>query len=218
MISPKVLLTGFTPFGGDKINPSWLAVRQVAEARPTEVRAVEIPTVFATAISDLEAAIRGHRPEVVICVGLANGRPAITPERVAININDADLEDNAGEQPIDVPIVPGGPAAYFTNLPLKDSVAAMRAAGLPAKVSDTAGTFVCNNIFYGLMHLIATKYPGLRGGFIHVPHAPEQVPDGNGPSLSIEQIAQGVSIMVDTCLAPGANLVQPHRPQVRSTR
>jgi pyroglutamyl-peptidase len=218
VISPKVLLTGFTPFGGDKINPSWLAVRQVAEARPTEVRAVEIPTVFATAISDLEAAIRGHRPEVVICVGLANGRPAITPERVAININDAGLEDNAGEQPIDVPIVPGGPAAYFTNLPLKDSVAAMRAAGLPAKVSDTAGTFVCNNIFYGLMHLIATKYPGLRGGFIHVPHAPEQVPDGDGPSLSIEQIAQGVSIMVDTCLATGGKLVRPDQPQVRSTR
>jgi pyroglutamyl-peptidase len=217
VIAPKILLTGFTPFGGDKINPSWLAVRQVADARPDEVRAVEIPTVFATAISDLEAAIKGHRPEVVICVGLANGRPAITPERVAININDAGIEDNAGEQPIDVPIVPGGPAAYFTTLPLKEGVAAMRAAGLPAKVSDTAGTFVCNNIFYGLMHLIATKYPQLRGGFIHVPHAPEQVPDGDGPSLSIDQIAQGVSIMVDACLAAGANSVQADQRQVRST-
>ena len=217
MIAPRILLTGFTPFGGDKINPSWLAVRQVADARPDEVRAVEIPTVFATAISDLEAAIKGHRPEVVICVGLANGRPAITPERIAININDAGIEDNAGDQPIDVPIVPGGPAAYFTTLPLKEGVAAMRAAGLPAKVSDTAGTFVCNNIFYGLMHLIATKYPDLRGGFIHVPHAPEQVPDGDGPSLSIDQIAQGVSIMVDTCLTTGANSVRPDQPQVRST-
>jgi pyroglutamyl-peptidase len=213
--SPKILLTGFTPFGGDKINPSWLAVRQVAEARPDEVSAVEIPTVFATAISDLEKAIEEHHPEVVICVGLANGRPAITPERVAINLNDAGLEDNAGEQPIDVPIVPGGPAAYFTTLPLKESVTAMRAAGLPAKVSDTAGTFVCNNIFYGLMHLIATKYPELRGGFIHVPHAPEQVPDGNGPSLSIDQIARGVSIMVDTCLATDASSVQPQLRDMR---
>jgi pyroglutamyl-peptidase len=216
MSSPKILLTGFTPFGGDKINPSWLAVRQVAEARPDEVSAVEIPTVFATAISDLAAAIEEHRPEVVICVGLANGRPAITPERVAININDAGLEDNAGDQPVDVPIVPGGPVAYFTTLPLKASVSAMRAAGLPAKVSDTAGTFVCNNIFYGLMHLIATKYPELRGGFIHVPHAPEQVPDGNGPSLSIDQIAQGVSIMVDACLAENAQLLETQPPRVPS--
>jgi pyroglutamyl-peptidase len=216
MPSPRFLLTGFTPFGSDKINPSWLAVRQVAEARPDEVRAVEIPTVFATAINDLEAAIEEHRPEVVICVGLANGRPAITPERVAVNINDASLEDNAGEQPVDVPIVPGGPVAYFTTLPLKASVAAMRAAGLPAKVSDTAGTFVCNNIFYGLMHLIATKYPELRGGFIHVPHAPEQVPDGNGPSLSIDQIAQGVSIMVDACLAENAQLLETQPPRVPS--
>jgi pyroglutamyl-peptidase len=214
--SPKVLLTGFTPFGGDKINPSWLAVHRVAEARPDEVSAVEIPTVFATAIRDLEAAIEQRRPEVVICVGLANGRPAITPERVAINIIDADLADNAGEQPIDVPIVPGGPAAYFTTLPLKEGVAAMRTAGLPAKVSDTAGTFVCNNIFYGLMHLIATRYPQLRGGFIHVPRAPEQVPDGNGPSLSIDKITQGVSIMVDTCLAADANSMQADQPQVRT--
>ncbi len=199
--SPTILLTGFTPFGEDAINPSWLAVRQVADARPDVVRAIEIDTVFGAAITDLETAIAQYRPEVVICVGLAGGRFAITPERIAINVNDAGLKDNKGNQPVDEPIVPDGPAAYFTSLPVKESVAAMRAAGLPAKVSDTAGTFVCNNIFYGLMHLIATKYPDLRGGFIHVPYAPEQVTEGKAPSLSIEQIAHGVSIMVDTCLA-----------------
>jgi pyroglutamyl-peptidase len=198
--SPTILLTGFTPFGGATINPSWLAVRQVAEIRPDVARAVEIATVFGTAIADLETAVAEYRPEVVICVGLAEGRAAITPERIAINVNDARLKDNKGNQPEDEPIVPGGPAAYFSSLPIKASVAAMRAAGLPAKVSDTAGTFVCNNIFYGLMHLIATRYPGMRGGFIHVPYAPEQALDGKAPSLSIDQIARGVSIMVDTCL------------------
>jgi pyroglutamyl-peptidase len=206
--TPKILLTGFTPFGNDVINPSWAAVRQVGIARPETVRAVEIPTVFATAITALETAIIEHQPQVVICVGQAGGRAAITPERVAININDADIPDNDGNQPVDVPIEPGGPAAYFTSLPIKESVAALRAAGLPAQVSDTAGTFVCNNIFYGLMHLIATKYPDLRGGFVHVPYAPEQVPGGAKPSMPIDLIARGVSIIADTCLAASGSVVR----------
>jgi pyroglutamyl-peptidase len=206
--TPTILLTGFTPFGNEVINPSWAAVREVGVARPDTIRAVEIPTVFATAITALEAAIIEHQPQIVICVGQAGGRAAITPERVAININDADIPDNDGNQPVDVPIVPGGPAAYFTGLPIKASVTALRAASLPAQVSDTAGTFVCNNIFYGLMHMIATTYPDLRGGFVHVPYAPEQVPGGSQPNMSIDLIAHGVSIIADTCLATSGSLVR----------
>jgi pyroglutamyl-peptidase len=211
--TPTILLTGFTPFGGEVINPSWAAVRQVGAARPDSIRAVEIPTVFGTAITALEAAITEHQPRIVICVGQAGGRTAITPERIAININDADIPDNEGNQPVDLPIMPEGPAAYFTNLPVKASVAALRAAGLPAQVSDTAGTFVCNNIFYGLMHLIATKYPDLRGGFVHVPYAPEQVPAGVKPSMPIDLIARGVRIIADTSLATTSQTSDVDVPQ-----
>ncbi|HET6503247.1 MAG TPA: pyroglutamyl-peptidase I [Amycolatopsis sp.] len=196
-----VLLTGFTPFDGGTINPSWEAVRRVAAAGTGDLRAVEIRTSFASAIGELEAAITEHRPRWVICVGLAPGRSAITPERVAINVNDARITDNDGAQPSDVPVVADGPAAYFSTLPIKASVAALHAAGLPAAVSNTAGTFVCNNIFYGLMHLIETRHPGLRGGFVHVPFAPEQVPDGSRPSMAIDDIARGLGIIVDACLA-----------------
>jgi pyroglutamyl-peptidase len=198
---PSILLTGFTPFDGAEINPSWQAVRLLAETQPAALTAVEIPTSFAKAIDALDAAIATHQPEWVICAGLATGRPAITPERIAINVNDARIPDNDGAQPVDTPVVPGGPAAYFSTLPLKASIAALRAAGLPARISNTAGTFVCNNIFYGLMHLIDTKYPGLRGGFVHVPSAPEQVPDGGEPSMTIEAISRGLGIVADTCLA-----------------
>lgn len=196
-----VLLTGFTPFDGAPINPSWEAARPLARARSAEIRAVEIPTSFAAAIGSLEAAIAEHRPRWVICAGLAPGRAAITPERIAVNVNDAAIPDNDGAQPVDIPVVRGGPAAYFGTLPIKAIVTELRAGGLPAAVSNTAGTFVCNNIFYGLMHLIATRFPGLRGGFVHVPHAPEQVTDGAGPSMAIDEITRGLGIVVTTCLA-----------------
>lgn len=195
-----VLLTGFAPFGGDAVNPSWLAVRRLAAARPEQVRAVELPTVFGGSVTALAAAIERHRPRLVVCVGQAGGRPSITPERVAINVDDARIADNDGRRPVDTPVVADGPAAYFSGLPVKACVAALRRAGIPAALSQTAGTFVCNHVFYGLMHELATRWPGVRGGFVHVPFAPEQVPQGTEPSLPVDVIAEGLGIVVDTCL------------------
>ncbi|WP_274917317.1 pyroglutamyl-peptidase I [Streptomyces sp. WZ-12] len=187
----RVLLTGFEPFGGESLNPSWEAVR-AAVAAPldgVQLYAAELPCVYGGSVTALRAAIAGIRPDVVVCVGQAGGRPDITVERVAVNIDDARMPDGAGAEPIDEPIVPGGPAAYFATLPIKACVAAVRAAGLPASVSHTAGSFVCNHVFYGLAHLIATELPQMRGGFVHVPYAPEQVTDRAQPSLPIAAIA-----------------------------
>jgi pyroglutamyl-peptidase len=201
-----VLLTGFAPFGGQTVNPSWQAVQRLTASRPDTLRAAELPTVYGEAVAALRTAIAEHDPQLVICVGQAGGRTAITPERIAINVNDSADPDNAGSAPDEEPVEPGGPAAYFSGLPVKTLVAAIRAAGIPATVSNTAGTYVCNNVFYGLMHLIATERPGLRGGFIHVPFAPEQVTDGHAASLPVEQIAQALGIAVDTCLATTATV------------
>lgn len=136
----------------------------------------------------------------MVCVGQAGSRAEVTPERVAINILDAPIPDNAGAQPVDEAVVAGGPAAYFTSLPVKAAVAAIRAAGVPSSVSYTAGTFGCNHAFYGLMHLLATDFPGVRGGFVHVPFSPEQAADGR-PSLPVEQSATALNALVDTALA-----------------
>jgi pyroglutamyl-peptidase len=195
----RVLLTGFEPFGGEPVNPSWQAVSLLARRR--EVAAVELPCVFAESLPALRAAIELHRPELVVCVGQAGGRPDVTPERVAVNLVDARIPDNAGDQPIDLPVVPGGPAGYFTTLPVKACVAAIRDAGVPASVSQTAGAFVCNQVFYGLMHLLATEFPGVRGGFVHVPFSPEQVVASAAPSLSVDNCADALGALVDTALA-----------------
>ncbi|UKY48658.1 pyroglutamyl-peptidase I [Streptomyces inhibens] len=190
----RVLLTGFAPFEGESVNPSWQAVRAAAAEPPAgiEASAVELPCVYGASIAVLRAAIEETRPEIVVCVGQAGGRPDITVERIAVNIDDARIPDASGAEPIDEVIVPGGPAAYFSTLPIKACVAAVRAAGLPASVSNTAGTFVCNHVFYGLAHLIATELPGIRGGFVHVPYAPEQVVDRALPSLPVSAVAQAL--------------------------
>ena len=190
----RVLLTGFEPFGGEKVNPSGQAVAAVAAAPPPglEVSAARLSCVFGLAIEELQAAIDRTRPELVVCVGQAGGRADLTVERVAINLDDARIPDNAGRQPVDQPIAEDGPAAYFSGLPVKRCVAAARAAGVPASVSQTAGTFLCNHVFYALMHLIATRRPGLRGGFVHVPYAPEQVVDRSAPSLPVTVAAVGL--------------------------
>ncbi|MEU5209064.1 pyroglutamyl-peptidase I [Streptomyces sp. NPDC020742] len=190
----RVLLTGFAPFDGESTNPSWQAVRAaVAEPPPgIAASAVELPCVYGASMAVLRAAIEETRPAVVICVGQAGGRPDITVERIAVNLDDARIPDAAGAEPIDEPIVPGGPAAYFSTLPVKACVAAVRAAGLPASVSHTAGTFVCNHVFYGLSHLIATELPGVRGGFVHVPYAPEQVTARALPSLPADAVARAL--------------------------
>jgi pyroglutamyl-peptidase len=184
----RTLLTGFDPFAGDTTNPSWEAVR-LAVAEPVgglELHSALLPCRFADVIDVLWEHVERIDPDVVICTGLAGGRMAICIERIAVNVDDAWFEDNAGAAPVDEPIVPGGPAAYFSTLPVKACVAAVRSIGIPAVVSQTAGTFVCNHVFYGLSHRAATLRPGrLRTGFVHVPYAPEQVPDGSAPTMAV---------------------------------
>jgi len=199
-----ILVTGFEPFGGERVNPSALAA-QALEGRLVEGRrvvAVVLPCVFGAAIEALERAVSATDPELVLCVGQAGGRGALSLERVAINVDDAPISDNAGARPIDRPIAPGGPAAYFSTLPIKAMAAAIRAGGLPAEVSQTAGTFVCNHVFYGLMRALAAR-PGTRGGFVHVPLLPEQAArSGGAPSLSLERIVRGLELALATALGP----------------
>lgn len=203
---PKlVLLTGFEPFGGETLNPSELAVRaldgQILAGR--RVVGAVLPCVFGAAGTRLLELIKTHRPELVVCVGQAGGRAEISLERVAINVDDATQPDNAGACPSDRPIVPDGPTAYWTTLPIKALVTALHAVGLPAKVSQTAGTFVCNHLFYCLMHALRNR-PEVRGGFVHVPFLPEQATrlPGNPPSLTLPQIIRALEIIIVTT-APG---------------
>jgi pyroglutamyl-peptidase len=204
----RVLLTGFEPFGGEAVNPSWRAVSLVAAGPPpgVQVTAARLSCVFGTALDELAAAVEQADPDLVLCVGQAGGRTGISVERVAINVDDARIPDNAGRQPVDEPVVAGGPAAYFAALPVKACVAAVRAAGIPASVSQTAGTFVCNHVFYGLAHLIATRRPALRGGFVHVPYAPEQVVDRAEPSLPTDTVAQALRAIITAAVTTREDL------------
>jgi pyroglutamyl-peptidase len=199
----KALVTGFDPFGGEAINPAEEALRRLRpKLGPLAIVTRTVPTAFGAALEALEAAIDETQPDLVLCVGQAGGRPALSLERVAINIDDARIPDNAGRQPIDRPVVPGGPAAYFTTLPIKAVVAALRHAGLPAIVSNTAGTFVCNHIFYGLMHLAARRGDAFRGGFLHIPYLPQQAQRHAGaPSMALEHIVQGIELILATSAA-----------------
>ena len=197
----KVLITGFDAFGGESINPSWLAAKALhgRVVLGHTVVAAQLPTVFDASLQALRALLKQHRPALAICVGQAGGRNAISLERVAINVNDARIADNAGAQPVDTPVVPDAPAAYFSTLPIKAMLLALQREGVPAEVSQTAGTFVCNHVFYGLMHLLATQ-PGFkhsRGGFIHVPWLPEQ----GAPSMPLEDMTRGLQWAVRTALA-----------------
>lgn len=195
----KLLLTGFDPFGGQPINPALEAVKLVADKiGNVEIVKLEVPTVFYKSIETVDKAIAEIKPDVVLCIGQAGGRYDITPERVAINVNDARIADNEGQQPLDGPIFEDGDTAYFTDLPIKAMVAKVREAGIPASVSNTAGTFVCNHLMYGVLYLAAKKYPGLRGGFIHVPFIPSQVVNRPTPApcLSVEMIAQGLEACI----------------------
>ncbi|MFM1856035.1 MAG: hypothetical protein RLZ83_1344, partial [Pseudomonadota bacterium] len=183
---PRILLTGFEPFGGDPVNPSAL-VCQALHGQPVAhatVHTVELPCVFGRALQVLDQVLAETSPVLVIALGLAAGRGEISVERAALNIDDARIPDNAGAQPVDVPVVPGGPAAWFSTLPVKAIVAALRQAGLPAAVSQTAGTFVCNHVFYGLQHRLAGS--GVRSGFIHVPLIDTQAATHPGlPTLAL---------------------------------
>jgi pyroglutamyl-peptidase len=201
----RVLLTGFDPFEGEVLNPSWEAVRSLDgwKVGRATVHARQVPCVLGEAIDALAHAMDELQPQLVLCIGQAGGRAEFTPERIAINVDDFRVPDNAGHQPIDVPVVRGGPDAYFSTLPVKAIVRELRAAGVPASVSNSAGTFVCNHIFYGLMHRIATHpLPGVRGGFIHIPYLPEQAARFAGaPSMSLETLVKALRISVSTALA-----------------
>jgi pyroglutamyl-peptidase len=192
----KILLTGFDAFGGATLNPSWLAVQALhgRQILGHTVVAAQLPTVFDASLRELQALLKQHRPSLVVCVGQAGGRSALSLERVAINVNDAPIADNAGGQPVDTPVKPGAPAAYFTSLPIKAMLAALQAQGVAAEVSQTAGTFVCNHVFYGLMHTLATRreLQHTRGGFIHVPWLPEQ----GTPSMPLDEIVRGLRLAV----------------------
>ena len=202
--SLRVLLTGFDPFDGELLNPSWESVRALDGwvCEGATVHARRVPCVFGDAIDTLGAAIDELAPQLVICVGQAGGRAEVSVERVAINVDDGRICDNAGCQPIDVPVASDGPAAYFATLPIKAMVRDLRAAGVPAAVSNTAGTFVCNHIFYGLMHRLARLHSDIRGGFIHIPYLPEQAVRFPGaPSLPLDTLVAALRIAVATALS-----------------
>ena len=197
-----VLLTGFEPFNGAAINPSWEAVRALDgwSGPGFAVVARQLPCVFGTALDVLRESIAGVRPDIVIAVGQAGGRSEISLERVAINVDDASIRDNAGNQPVDTPVAADGPVAYFTTLPVKAIVNALRLRGFPSGVSQTAGTFVCNHVFYGLMHH-AVGQP-LKAGFIHVPFLPEQAADRpeRPPSMALRDIVDALRIAVEVAV------------------
>jgi pyroglutamyl-peptidase len=194
----RALVTGFDPFGGDPVNPSSLAVagltRRIGDV---DIATAQLPTSYADSARVLLGAIDEVRPDFVLCVGQAGGRTELCLERVAINVQDARIPDNDGNQPIDVPVVAHGPAAYFATLPIKACVAEMRKAGLPAAVSNTAGTFVCNHILYALMDIIRQQPTPMRGGFLHIPYVPEQASRlGGAPSMALADIVRGIEIIV----------------------
>ena len=194
----KILVTGFDPFGGEKVNPALEAVKSLpSKIRGAEIAWVEIPTVFYKASKVLEAEIEKYQPDVVLCIGQAGGRASLTPERVAINQDDARIPDNQGNQPIDTPIREDGQAAYFSTLPIKAMVKAIKEEGLPATVSNTAGTFVCNHLMYQALYLADKKFPNMRAGFMHIPYMTEQVVNKpNTASMCLTDIVRGIEAAI----------------------
>jgi pyroglutamyl-peptidase len=200
-----VLLTGFEPFGGDVVNPSAEIAQRLHGQIIAEHQVIGavLPCVFSKAGPELKRLLRRHRPSLVICLGLAAGRTAITPERVAVNIADARIPDNEGRQPVDERVVRGGPVAYWSQLPIKAIVEALRARGAPAEVSQSAGTFVCNHVFYSLMHTLARQRHGARGGFLHVPQP------GPDVGLTLEGMSDAIRVAIHACLQHGDELHSP---------
>ncbi|WP_125719493.1 pyroglutamyl-peptidase I [Pseudoalteromonas rubra] len=204
-----VLLTGFEPFGGESINPSWQAVHQLdgCHIAGHTIRTKELRCEFDHALTQLNRAIDKYAPALVLCVGQAGGRADISIERVAININDARIPDNAGAQPIDTPVLAGGPAAYFAALPVKHMLNDLRQAQIPASISNTAGTYVCNHVMYGLLHYISEHQLNCRGGFIHIPYLPEQAMHHSGaPSMSAPQVIDALKVMISSALSHDSDL------------
>ena len=202
----KVLVTGFDPFGGESINPAWEAVKVIKdEIAGAEV--VKIPTVVGKSISKIHDKMVEINPDIVIAVGQAGGRFGVTPERVAINVTDARIPDNEGNQPIDEVIFEDGDAAYFSNLPVKAMVQAIKDAGYPSVLSNTAGTYICNHVMYGILYYIQKEFPNVRGGFIHVPYATSQVVNKpNTASMSLADITASLEAAIKAAVENQADI------------
>ena len=201
----KVLVTGFDPFGGEKLNPALEAIKSLpSEIQGAEVRWLEVPTVFYKSAKILEEEIRIYQPDIVLCIGQAGGRKGLTPERVAINQDDARIPDNEGNQPIDLPIRQDGAPAYFSSLPIKAMVQAIKKEGLPASVSNTAGTFVCNHLMYQALYLVEKKFPHVKAGFMHIPYMMEQVVNRpTTPAMSLVDIRRGIEVAIGAMIEHG---------------
>ena len=208
----KVLLTGFEAFGGSVINPSEIAVSRLdgTTIAGSEVVGLTLPCAFGSALDVLRHAIHRHRPKLVVCAGQAGGRSEISIERIAINVDDARIPDNLGAQPIDQPIVRSGPPSYWSTLPIKSIVHELQLAGIKSGVSQTAGTFVCNHVFYGLMRTLAPK-KGVRGGFVHVPYIRSQVQEHRTrpPTMPMTKIVRGLEVVIHTSLTTTRDLRAP---------
>ena len=199
----KVLVTGFDPFGGEPINPAWEAVKAMKDTiAGAEIVKMQIPTVVGKSIEKIHQKMKELQPDLVISVGQAGGWFGVTPERVAINVTDARIPDNEGNQPIDEPIFPDGPAAYFSNLPVKAMVQAIKDAGYPSVLSNSAGTYICNHVMYGILYYIEKEFPNVRGGFIHVPYAPSQVVNKpSTPSMALADITASLEAAVAAAIS-----------------
>ena len=199
----KVLVTGFEPFGGEPVNPAMEAIKLLAGRTLADHTIVTrtLPVAKGQCITDMIKHIEEINPEMILAVGQAFGRPDITLERVAVNIDDFRIRDNAGNQPVDEPVCADGPVAYLSTLPVKAMVAKLREGGIPASVSNTAGTFVCSHLFYGLMHALAQEGNRRRGGFVHIPYLPEQAVRLSGQSsMALETIVRGLELALDAAL------------------
>lgn len=198
----KILVSGFDPFGGEKINPAIESIKKLPdEINGVKIIKVEIPTVAHKSLKKLQEVIEIEKPDVVLSIGQAGGRPDITVERVGINVDDFRIKDNEKNQPIDEKIAKDGPDAYLVTVPIKAMVQKMTENKIPASVSNTAGTFVCNHVCYGMAHLAATKYPNMRTGFVHIPFLPEQVLDKrNMPSMPLELIVKGLECAISAII------------------
>ena len=207
----RLLITGFDPFGGQSVNPAWEAVSRLpARVGDCVVHALQVPTVFGLAAQRVIEEAQALRPDVILCVGQAGGTPAVRVERVAINLADARIPDNDGAQPLDEPLRADGDAAYFSTLPVRAMVQAVRAAGLPCSVSYTAGTYVCNAALYNALYLATKRFPGLRAGFVHVPYLPAQVADKDAltPCMPLPAIVQSLTAALQAAIA-GVEISDP---------
>ena len=205
-MSKKVLITAFEAFGGEKINPAHEIMTRLNAPSQVELKTLCLPVVYERCLTELEAMLASFRPEVVIALGQAGGRSMLSLERVAINVNDAPIPDNAGQQPIDSCVIDGAPDAYFSCLPIKRMLKRLHDEGIPAHISNTAGTYVCNHLMYGLLHLIKTRYPEMVGGFIHLPFLPQQAVRHAAPSMNLATMLKGIELCLETVLENSSEL------------